>query len=294
MGVCCQLRQELQSTTHLNHLSRSAPFPHRTTMRKGAGISALSRHTATTSSYSILSTTLTQTQLVNLQQSLESFRQTLTTFAASHRADIRKDPAFRHQFQKMCAAIGVDPLSGGGRGGGGGGWWTEVLGLGEWQYGLAVQVVDVCVSTRERNGGMIEVTELINRVEKMRGGSGSGSGSGSGVTKEDILRSLDLLKPLHAGYTLLPVGSSLFVRSIPRELDTDQSLLLVLASDTGGRLSEAVVRRMTGWGDVRARTVLDDCVMREGLGWWDDQGAEREIWLIAAVDFGDRNASLSL
>ncbi len=195
----------------------------------------------------------------------------------------------------MCAAIGVDPLTGGGGGGGkGGGWWTEVLGLGEWQYELAVQVVDICVSTRERNGGMIEVTELINRVEKMRGGGGvsSSSQSAAGVTKEDILRSLDLLRPLHAGYSVHPIGSSLFVRSIPRELDTDQSLLLVIASDTGGRLTEGIVADMTGWNRIRCRTVLEDCVMREGLGWRDDQGEEPSIWLIAAVDFGDGHASL--
>ena len=256
-------------------------------MRKGAGISALSRHAATTTSYSTLSTNLTLTQLTTLQSSLHSFRDALTSFATAHRADIRKDPAFRHQFQKMCAAIGVDPLAGGGGGGkrGGGAWWTEVLGLGEWQYELAVQVVDVCVSTRERNGGIIELEELIGRVERMRG-----SGGPAVISKNDILKTLELLRPLHAGYSVHPVGPSLFIRSVPRELDTDQSLLLVVAADSGGRLSEQLLRRKTGWSDARCRTVLDDCVTREGLGWMDEQGSERSIWLIAAVDFGDRHA----
>lgn len=251
-------------------------------MRRGAGMSALQRHQATTTSYSTLSTTLTQNQLLNLQTSLTAFRQALITFSTQHRSDVRKDPAFRHQFQKMCAAIGVDPLSGGG-GGGKGGWWTEVLGLGEWQYELAVQVVDVCVSTRERNGGLIEVGELVRRVTKMRAG-------GNIVTPEDVIRSLELLRPLHAGYTIHPIGGTMYIRSVPRELDTDQSFLLVLASDTGGRLSESSVRDKTGWSDVRSRTALDDCVMREGLGWLDDQSSEREVWLIAAVDFQDSNA----
>ena len=132
---------------------------------------------------------------------------------------------------------------------------------------------------------MIEVDELVRRVERMRGSGGAG------ITQEDVLRSLDMLRPLHAGYSVYPIGESLFVRSVPRELDTDQSLLLVVAADTGGRLTEAVVRRQTGWGDVRCRTVLDDCVLREGLGWVDDQGADREVWVIAAVDFGDHHAS---
>lgn len=252
-------------------------------MKKGAGISALSRHTATTSSYSALSTPITQTQFTSLQTSLHSFRFALTSFASAHRSDIRKDPAFRHQFQKMCATLGVDPLAGGAPAKAGA-WWTEVLGLGEWQYELAVQVVDVCVSTRERNGGMIEIEELACRVVRMRGGGD--------ITREDILSSLELLRPLHAGYSVYPVGGSLFVRSIPRELDTDQSLLLVVAADSGGRLTEGLVQSKTGWNAVRCRTVLDECVMREGLGWVDAQGADREVWLIAAVDFGERDGAV--
>lgn len=256
-------------------------------MRKGAGISALSRHSQTTTSYSTLSSSITATQLTNLESSLSAFKDHLLLFAREHRQDIRKDPAFRHQFQKMCAAIGVDPLAGGGGHGssrGGKGWWTEVLGLGEWQYELAVQVVDICISTKEGNGGMISMPELIRRVERLR--TGGRSESVTEVTENDILRSLDLLKPLAAGYTTRSIAGTTFVRSVPRELDTDQSLLLVLASDVGGRLTERGLMEMAGWSDVRARTVLDDCVMREGLGWVDEQGEEKSIWVMPAVDFG--------
>lgn len=277
-------------------------------MRRGGGISALSRHTATTSSYATLSTSITASQLASLTSSLAGFREQLVLFASQHRADIRKDPAFRHQFQKMCAAIGVDPLAGpalapgssgsgvgGGKGGKIGAFWTDLLGLGEWQFELAVQVVDVCVSTRERNGGMIEMGELIRKVERLRsggirtdgGGPSQSSASKGKITPEDILRSLDLLKPLHAGYTTHSIGGTTFVRSVPRELDTDQSVILVLAKDAGGRLTESGVKEKTGWSDVRSRTVLDDCVMREGLGWVDDQAGlgEKVVWIIAAADF---------
>nr|WVH01931.1 RNA polymerase II transcription factor complex subunit [Naematelia aurantialba] len=265
-------------------------------MRKGAGISALSRHAATTSSYSALSSSISASQLTTLQTSLASFKSALLAFAAAHRADIRADPAFRHQFQKMCAAIGVDPLAAAGSshgalGKGVGGWWADALGLGEWQYELAVQVVDVCISTRARNGGMIAVDELVRRVTAMRSGGGGESeaeAAGGMVASEDVLRSLALLRPLCAGYATQNIGGTTYVRSIPRELDTDQSLLLVLAAETGGRLSEDRVKAQTGWPDVRVRTVLDDCVMREGLGWIDEQApGGRDVWLIAAVDMGD-------
>ncbi|ORY26249.1 putative negative regulation of transcription by glucose-related protein [Naematelia encephala] len=262
-------------------------------MRKGAGISALSRHAATNSSYSALSNTISASQLSTLETSLSSFKAALLAFASAHRDDIRSDPAFRHQFQKMCAAIGVDPLaatgSGSGSGSSGGrgigGWWSDALGLGEWQYELAVQVVDICVSTRERNGGLLAIDELVKRLTSMRGGVGAGV-----VTAEDVSRSLILLKPLCAGYSTHTIGGIKYVRSIPRELDTDQSLLLILANDTGGKLTEDTVKAQTGWSDVRVRTAMDDCVMREGLGWIDQQApGGRDVWLIAAVDMSDRD-----
>lgn len=247
-------------------------------MRKGPGISALQRHTATNSSYASLSSSISASQLASLQTSLAAFRDHLQTFASQHRADIRKDPAFRHQFQKMCAAIGVDPLAGGGGGPSGRGGWGlgDILGLGEWQYELAVQVVDVCVSTRPRNGGTIELEELRRRVQRLRG-------PGAEVSGEDVLTALDILRPLGAGYAIQRVGGLTYVRSVPRELDTDQSALLVLATDRGGRLTEIMVRRQTGWPAVRCHTALEDCVMREGLAWVDEQGSDREYWFMAAL-----------
>lgn len=250
-------------------------------MRKGAGISGLSRHTATSSSYATLSSSISATQLTSLEASLASFREALLTFSRQHRADIRADPAFRHQFTRMCAVLGVDPLSGPTTASSkaSGGFWSG-LGLGEWSYELCVQVVDVCVSTRAGNGGMIEMKDLIRRVGKMRGYD---TGAGE-ISKEDVNRAIGLLKPL-AGYTVVPIGGIEFVRSVPRELDTDQSTLLVIAATTGGRLTETWIKREVGWTDVRARQALEDSVMREGLGWVDDQDSERSVWLMPAVTF---------
>lgn len=273
-----------------------------TAMRKGAGISGLSRHTAATSSYASLSTSISASQLTSLETSLASFREALLTFSRQHRDDIRADPAFRHQFTKMCSVLGVDPLSGPTTSRGGGGFWGG-LGLGEWSYELCVQVVDVCVSTRGGNGGMIEMNDLIRRVGNMRGistapvlgtgDSSKGKGKGEAISKEDITRAIGLLKPL-AGYSIVPIGGVDFVRSVPRELDTDQSALLVIAAMTGGRLTESRIRKELGWNDVRARQALDDSVMREGLGWVDEQDSERSVWLIASVEFEGQGMGIGI
>ena len=238
-------------------------------MRKGAGISALQRHTATASSYSALASTLSSQQLTSLETSLASFREELSRFASLHGAEIRRDPAFRHQFQRMCAAIGIDPLAASGSA------------KPSWTCALALQVVDVCVSTRERNGGVIELGELTQRVRRMRD---TGS-SKEEITEEDVRKAIDTLEPLHAGYRVSEACGVTYVRTVPRELDTDQSMLLVLASETGGQLTAGGIQSKTGWSRVRAETALGDCVMREGMGWVDD--VDGSVWLVAAVDFED-------
>ncbi len=94
---------------------------------------------------------------------MEGFRGKLEEFASKHRNEIRKDPAFRKQFQDMCASIGVDPLASSK------GFWSQVLGVGDFYYELGVQVVEVCLATSHRNGGLITLSELRERLIKARG-----------------------------------------------------------------------------------------------------------------------------
>jgi ESCRT-II complex subunit VPS22 len=48
---------------------------------------------------------------MQLKQQLELFKSFLQEFAVKYKKDIRKDPEFRMQFQRMCNQIGVDPLA---------------------------------------------------------------------------------------------------------------------------------------------------------------------------------------
>jgi len=241
--------------------------------RGGAGIAALNRQTQSQQSFAALSSTISQAQIQTLESQLAQFRTALQTFASEHRDDIRKDPVFRNAFQQMCKAIGVDPLAGPGPRRGG--WWTEILGgwLGEWTFELGVQVVDVCVSTRDRNGGMIEMEEMLRLVRKLRGVREE-------VTEEDIVRAIKTLEPLGAGYEVIEIGGSngrggggpprRMIRSVPRALDSDQTDLLALAYDLGGRLDEAQVVERLGWTHERARGALENMLLRDGLCWVDD------------------------
>lgn len=48
------------------------------------------------------------------------------------------------------------------------GFWAEKLGVGDFYYELAVQIVEVCLSTNHINGGVMTVDELRNRLMRSR------------------------------------------------------------------------------------------------------------------------------
>jgi len=241
----------------------------------GAGIGGLQRQSQASAAYKPLSSAISRTQISDLQQQLSTFRDALTRFAKEHRNDIRRDPEFRQQFQRMCAAIGVDPLAGPRKGG----WWAELLGYGDWTYELAIQIVEICVNTRDRNGGIIELSEVLRVVRRLRA---LGEGA-EDVSEEDIVRSVHTLSVLGAGYTIVNVGNRKMLRSVPQELDTDQASVLEVAQEAGGMVNEAALVLRKRWTKERARTALENMLMRDGLCWIDDQAEEGVVYWVPSV-----------
>lgn len=247
----------------------------------GVGLAGLDRHSESTRSYAALSSSLSQSQIRHLESQLSSFRTALSHFAMTHREAIRADAHFRHKFTQMCGSIGVDPLAGPRKGG----WWAELMpGFGDWQYELGVQVVDVCVSTREKNGGMMELAEVVRLVSKLRG-----VGDGE-VTEEDIIRCIKTLQPLGAGYQIVDLGDGRkMVRSVPKELDSDQAVILALARQPGkfGKITEEELVEEKGWTRQRAKGALENMLIRDGLCWVDEQDEhyDRVYWVTSAMQW---------
>ncbi|KAI3610804.1 vacuolar-sorting protein snf8 [Moniliophthora roreri] len=220
-------------------------------MRRGVGLAAFDRHEQSKRSFAELSTQLSETQVQQLHSQLAQFRAALAHFASTHRDSIRGDPKFRHAFQQMCSSIGVDPLAGPRKGG----WWAEMLGLGDWQYELGVQIVDL----RGVDGG--------------------------DITEEDIIRSIKTLEPLSAGYQVVDVSGRKMVRSVVKELDQDQVSVLAVARQTGGRVVEDMLVRQHGWSRERAYAALENMLLRDGLCWIDEQDeyTGRAYWIPSAM-----------
>ena len=108
--------------------------------------------------------------------------------------------------------------------------------------------------------------ELIRLVSKLRGVGGDV------ITEDDVMRSIKTLKPLNAGYEVIDVGGGKkMVRSVVKELDEDQAVVLGIAQDEGGRVSEEILIARRGWTPERARAALENMLLRDGLCWLDDQ-----------------------
>ena len=243
----------------------------------GVGLAALDRQTYAVKSFVALSSTLNDVQISSLHSKLAQFRTALLQFASDHRQEITKNPAFRLAFQQMCAQIGVDPLAGPRRGG----WWVEMVGMSDWQYELGVQIVDICVNTRDRNGGLIEMGELLRLIRRLRG---LGEAEGDTLTEDDIERSIGTLGPLGAGYEILQLGNGRkMVRSVVKQIDKDQTAILELASLSGGVVDEQGLIDRYAWSPSRASVALENLQLKEGLCWIDTQAGEKPVYWLPSV-----------
>lgn len=84
------------------------------------------------------------------------------------------------------------------------------------------------------------------------------------------------LEPLGSGFSIVKVGSKQFVRSVPKELNTDQATVLDVIQLLGF-VTVSMLELNLKWEKARAQTVIDD-LLADGLVWLDAQGEELEYW----------------
>lgn len=245
--------------------------------RRGVGLSAFTRNHISTAQYASHGNALRSAQSDSLQTQLSVFQSLLHQFSITHAKDIRSNPTFRAEFARMCNAIGVDPLAssnaGGGKAESGGSFWAQMLGgsVNDFYFELAVRVVEVCRDTRAENGGMIAVAEVRQRVQK-----GKGIGGGMEVLDDDVLRAVDSLHPLGSGFTITKLGHNQMIRSVPKELNIDQSTVLE-AIQVLGYVTISMLQINLSWERARSIAAIDDLIA-DSLVWVDKQAEETEYW----------------
>ncbi|RZF37427.1 hypothetical protein LSTR_LSTR011704 [Laodelphax striatellus] len=235
-------------------------------MRRSAGIGAIHKQKKEQGKYKDKGSELQESQLEQMSKQLEVFRINLEEFAGKHRNEIKKNATFRRQFQEMCASIGVDPLASGK------GFWS-VLGIGDFYFELSVQIVEVCLATNYKNGGLISLDELRQRLIKARGRSKQHQE----ITIEDLLSAARKLRIFGNGFSIVPIGKGQYlVQSVPGELSMDHTAVLQQTANLGNaNISISILKTHLNWDHERAKKALDHMV-KEGLCWIDEQNT-REI-----------------
>lgn len=209
------------------------------------------------------------------------FRKALEEFAEKYRTEINRDPAFRHQFIRMAKSIGVDPLASSK------GFWADTLGVGSFYFDLAVQVIDVCISTRQLNGGLIAMSDLLARLHRMRGSRAASSP----VSEDDVRRAIKKLSVLGGGYSVVTVGGQRYVLSVPGEMSQDTTAILQAAATSGkGFVTIASLQSQLGWNASRCNRALESLI-KEGMAWIDDQAWRDDPAAVAAASSGSSSSS---
>ncbi|XP_018565187.1 vacuolar-sorting protein SNF8 [Anoplophora glabripennis] len=249
-------------------------------MRRRAGLGAIQKQKLEQEKYKDKGTEIQENQFEQMTKQLEVFKINLEEFASKHKNEIRKNPEFRRQFQDMCASIGVDPLSSGK------GFWS-ILGIGDFYYELAVQIVEVCLATNEKNGGLISLDELRTRLIKARGQSKQHQE----ISQDDLIRAAEKLKIFGSGFNVIPVGKGKYmVQSVPGELSMDHSAILQQAEKNQGFISVSYLKRELKWEVERSRKALEHMV-NQGLAWVDLQNPQEKLYYFPSLFTACVNAS---
>lgn len=124
------------------------------------------------------------------------------------------------------------------------GFWADVLGVGNFYYELGIQIVEICMKTREMNGGLIEMESLVSLLRRKRGDAAGQISRYVGISthihliRYDVERAVQKLSILGNGFALVKIGARFMVQSIPMELSLDHTTLLILAQVREVQFSE--------------------------------------------------------
>jgi ESCRT-II complex subunit VPS22 len=266
--------------------------------RRTPGLSSLSTNRLQTHHYTNHGASLRTRNAQSLETQLSVFQSLVHNFALTHSKDIRANPAFRAEFARMCTALNIDFLassyhkegSGGsgntgstGKGGASSGEsiWASLLGgsVHDFYFNLGVTIVEVCRATRAENGGLISLSDLKTHVKR-----GRAIGSAMDVSDADIEQAVRALEPLGSGFNIVKIGHRSLIRSVPKELNTDQSTVLE-AVQVMGYVTVSMLQLNLGWGRPRAVAVVED-LMADSLVWVDTQAGENEYWSPAFITGG--------
>lgn len=163
----------------------------------------------------------------------------------------------------------MDPLSSGK------GVWS-VLGMGDFYFELSIQIVEICLALAESTGGMLEISELKDRLIRSR----RQKSKQQEITVEDILLATKNLKIFGNSFQVHALGKNRYIiQSIPGELSLQETkALTVAANQESGSITKTLLMKELGWNELRTQQAIEKLIS-EGLVWIDEQSEdEPSFW----------------
>jgi ESCRT-II complex subunit VPS22 len=227
-------------------------------MRRGIGVGAVKNKKIERENYEAKGKEINETRLANVKVTLKKFETALSEFAEKHRDKINSDPEFRQQFHSMCVSVGVDPLASSK------GFWSDILGVGDFYFELGIIVIQICLQTRSRNGGIISLTDLLERARAYK------KKSKQKASLDDLKKAIEKLAVLGKGYQLIKFNKNEipYLLSVPIELNRDHEDLMS-AAQLHGYVSEQIMVDENDWTKERFSFAITTLLI-EGIVWMDD------------------------
>lgn len=143
--------------------------------------------------------------------------------------------------------------------------------MGDFYFELSIQIVEICLALAESTGGMLELSELRERLIRSR----SQKSKQQEITNEDILLATKKLKIFGNSFQVHSLGRDRFIiQSIPGELSLQETKALTLAANTeNGSITKTLLAKELGWNELRTQQAIDKLIS-EGLVWIDEQNDE--------------------
>ena len=167
--------------------------------------------------------------------------------------------------------VNVDPLASNKS------YWSQILGFGDFYFeGLAkiiivsVQIAQICILSRDRNGGLLDLEYVQKELAKIRGSRSPE------ISDEDIIQSVKCLRPLGDGFSVVEFGGKRYIRSLPTELSPDLTCIVAACASSPSTLSR--LQSALGWELERVCTNIDSLIQQSIL-WVDEQNSEPCYWV---------------
>lgn len=143
--------------------------------------------------------------------------------------------------------------------------------MGDFYFELSIQIVEICLALAESTGGMLEISELRERLNRSR----SQKAKQQEITNEDILLATKKLKIFGNSFQVHSLGKDRhIIQSIPGELSLQETKALTLAASTAtGSITKTLLAKELGWNELRTQQAIDKLIS-EGLVWIDEQNEE--------------------